>query len=212
MNKDTSVNNKKAVKTNSSLSSDQALIFIYKYFWIIIVLASLAVLYFGYQMFLLPRYKAIASNEEITNKQQQYIDKLQYYNQLIELKNTYEKINPEDKEKINQIVSTVNDQNEIYREAEFIIKKNGLTVESIEPVALDKVYDLPNISGATKKSLLLNNMKLTMTSCKLANVDYDSLIRVLKTFELNLRIMDVTKIEFDPAQKKAALNFITYQF
>jgi hypothetical protein len=152
------------------------------------------------------------SNAEVVKKNDEYLDKLQYYNELIGLRNAYAKITPEDKDKISQIVSNINDQNELYREVEYIIKKNGLKVDAIEPVTLDKTYDLPNISGKAKQSPLLNNMKLTMTSCKMSEVNYDSLIRVLKTFELNLRIMDIVKTEYDPKTKKASIQFITYQF
>ncbi len=199
-------------KKTPSISADQFYIYLYKFFWLIITILSLVVLAIGYQLFLLPKYNSIVSNQEIINKQQEYIDKSNYLNQLRGLKTAYEAISPEDREKIDQIVTTVNNQNDLYRETEYIIKKNGLTVEAIEPVVLDKSYDLPNISASTKKSPLLNNMKLTMTACKISNANYDSLVRVLKTFELNLRIMDVTKVEYDPASKKATLNFITYQF
>lgn len=201
-------------KTDESLRiiGRQLYALLYNFFWVIIAIACAAVLIFGYQMFLLGKYESIVSNREITNKQQEYIDKLQYYNQLVDLRNTYNKISPEDRAKINQIVTTVNNQTELYREAEYIIKKNGLTVESIEPVTLDKSYDLSNISNTPKRSNLLNNMRLTITACKIANVNYESLLRVLRTFELNLRIMDVIKVEYDPAQARASIQFITYQF
>lgn len=204
----------KAKKTDDSLKElgRQLYFFVYKFFWLFIAAASVAVLVAGYQLFLLAKYESIVSNQEITSKQQEYIDKLQYYNQLIDLRNTYDKIDPENREKINQIVTTVNNQTELYREAEYIIKKNGLTVESIEPVTLDKSYDLSNLSNAARRSELLNSMRLTITACKVANVSYESLIRVLKTFELNLRIMDVIKVEYDPAQARATIQFITYQF
>ena len=190
----------------------QVSVTVYRFFWVVIILVVLIVLFVAYQFFLLPEYNKIVSNAEVIKKNDEYLDKLQYYNQLIDLRNAYAKITPEDKEKISQIVSNINDQNELYREVEYIVKKNGLKVDAIEPVTLDKTYDLPNISGKAKQSPLLNNMKLTMTSCKMSEVNYDALIRVLKTFELNLRIMDIVKTEYDPATKKASIQFITYQF
>jgi uncharacterized protein (UPF0333 family) len=207
-NKDTSL--KKQV--NYDAIAGQLAVTVYKFFWIIIALAVLAVLYVAYIFFLLPEYNKIVSNAEVIKKNDEYLDKLQYYNQLIDLRNAYAKIKPEDKDKINQIVSNINDQNELYREVEYIVNKNGLKVESIEPVTLDSSYDLPNISSQTKQSPLLGNMKLTMTSCKMSDVNYESLLRVLKTFELNLRIMDIIKTEYDPNTRKAAVQFITYQF
>jgi len=204
-------NNKKS-GLDLGLNSNQIYLYVYKFFWLIILLVSAIVLFIAYQFFLLPKYNSIVSNQEITAKRQEYSDKLDYYNQLIALKTTYEKIKPEDRDKVNQIITTVANQNELYRETEYIIKKNGLTVEGIEPLTLDKSYDLPNIAPTSKRSVLLNNMKLTMTSCNIAKVNYEALIRVLKTFELNLRIMDVTKVEYDPVQQKATIHFITYQF
>lgn len=185
---------------------------VYRFFWVVIILAVLIVLFVAYQFFLLPEYNKIVSNAEVIKKNDEYLDKLQYYNQLIDLRNAYAKITPEDKDKISQIVSNINDQNELYREIEYIVKKNGLKVDSIEPVTLDKTYDLPNISGKAKQSPLLSNMKLTMTSCRMSEVNYESFIRVLKTFELNLRIMDIVKTEYDPHTRKASIQFITYQF
>jgi len=204
-------NNKKS-GLDLGLNSNQIYLYVYKFFWLIILLVSAIALFIAYQFFLLPKYNSIVSNQEITAKRQEYSDKLDYYNQLIALKTTYEKIKPEDRDKVNQIITTVANQNELYRETEYIIKKNGLTVEGIEPLTLDKSYDLPNIAPTSKRSVLLNNMKLTMTSCNIAKVNYEALIRVLKTFELNLRIMDVTKVEYDPVQQKATIHFITYQF
>jgi uncharacterized protein (UPF0333 family) len=202
--------NKKPVNYDEVVG--QLAVTVYKFFWIIIALAVLAVLYVAYLFFLLPEYHKIVSNAEVIKKNDEYLDKLQYYNQLIDLRNAYAKIKPEDKDKINQIVSNINDQNELYREVEYIVNKNGLKVESIEPVTLDSSYDLPNISSQTKQSPLLGNMKLTMTNCQMSNVNYESLIRVLKTFELNLRIMDIVKTEYDPLARKASIQFITYQF
>lgn len=192
--------------------ASQVAVTVYKFFWIIIVLAVIAVLYVAYLFFLLPEYHKIVSNAEVIKKNDEYLDKLQYYNQLIDLRNAYAKIKPEDKAKINQIVSNINDQNELYREVEYIVNKNGLKVDSIDPVTLDQSYDLPNISGKAKQSPLLGNMKLTMTNCQMSDVNYESLLRVLKTFELNLRIMDIVKTEYDPYTKKASIQFITYQF
>lgn len=192
--------------------TSQVAVTVYKFFWAIIFLVVVIVLYIAYNFFLLPEYNKIVSNAEVIKKNDEYLDKLQYYNQLIDLRNAYAKIKPEDKDKINQIVSNINDQNELYREVEYIVNKNGLKIDSIDPVTLDKSYDLPNISAKAKQSPLLNNMKMTMTACKMSNVNYDSLIRVLKTFELNLRIMDIVKTEYDPLTKKASIQFITYQF
>lgn len=207
-------NNEKVVKKPANYEEvlGQIAVTVYKFFGVVIAVAVLAVLLIAYKFFLLPEYNKIVSNAEVIKKNDEYLDRLQYYNQLIDLRNAYAKIKPEDKDKINQIVSNINDQNELYREVEYIVNKNGLKVDSIDPVTLDKTYDLPNISGKTKKSPLLANMKLTMTACKMSDVNYESLIRVLKTFELNLRIMDIIKTEYDPASKKATIQFITYQF
>jgi hypothetical protein len=207
-------NNEKPIKKQGNYEEviSQVAVKVYRFFWIIIVLAVIAVLFVAYKFFLLPEYNKIVSNAEVVKKNDEYLDKLQYYNQLIDLRNAYAKIKPEDKEKINQIVSNINDQNELYREVEYIVSKNGLKVDSIDPVTLDKSYDLPNISGKAKQSPLLSGMKLTMTSCKISDVNYESLIRVLKTFELNLRIMDIVKTDYDPLTKKASIQFITYQF
>lgn len=207
-------NNEKPIKKQIDYGEIiiQAEVVVYRFFGVIIAVAVVAVLYVAYQFFLLPEYNKIVSNTEVNKKNDEYLDKLQYYNQLIDLKNAYAKIKPEDKEKISQIVTNINNQNELYREVEYIVNKNGLKVDSIDPVTLDKSYDLSNISGKAKQSPLLNNMKLTMTACKMSNVNYESLIRVLKTFELNLRIMDIVKTEYDPSTKKATIQFVTYQF
>jgi len=195
-----------------SQSMDRFYVYLYKFFWLVILLVCGVILFFGYQWFLGPKYSAVVSNQGIIDKQQDTISKNQYYNQIVALKKLYEKISPENKQKIEQIVTADNDQNELYREAEYIVKKNGLTVESIEPSSLDASYDLPNISGASRQGGLLNRLTLTMTVCKLSKVNYEALVRVLKTFELNLRLMDVQKVEYNPAQQTAAIHFITYQF
>lgn len=207
-------NKEKSTKkvVNYAEISGQIAVVVYRFFWVVIILVVLAVLFVAYQFFLLPEYNKIVSNAEVIKKNDEYLDKLQYYNQLIDLRNAYAKITPEDKDKISQIVSNINDQNELYREVEYIVKKNGLKVDSIDPVTLDATYDLPNISGKAKQSPLLSNMKLTMTACKMSEVNYEAFIRVLKTFELNLRIMDIVKTEYDPLTKKATIQFITYQF
>ncbi len=190
----------------------RSLVMLYRFFWVVDLVAVVVVLFIAYQFFLRPEYNKIVSNTEVVKKNNEYIEKLQYYNQLIDLKNAYAKIKPEDKNKINQIISNINDQNELYREVEYIVNKNGLKVDSIDPVALDKAYDLSNISGKDKQSPLFATMKLTMTICKMSDVEYESLVKVLKTFEFNLRIMDIIKTEYDPLTKKASIQFITYQF
>jgi hypothetical protein len=55
-------------------------------------------------------------------------------------------------------------------------------------------------------------MQVVQTVCKIGDVSYEALLKVIKTFEVNLRIMDITKVEYDPAGRKATVYFLTYQF
>lgn len=200
-------------KTDYEALMSQGAFYLYKFFWVLIIVVMALLLLAAYQYFLLPKYDSIASNAQINQKRQEYIDRLNYYRQLSDLQKAYEKIKKDDIAKINDIVTNGKNQNDLYREVEYIVKKNGLKLDSIEPTTLDKSYALPNLGGLDRASSpLLGSMQVVQTVCKIGDVSYEGLLKVIKTFEVNLRIMDISKVEYDPTDRKATLYFLTYQF
>jgi len=184
----------------------------FKYFSLVILFIIIIIFIVAYQFLLKPKYNSIISGQEISNKKQEYLDKMKYFNQLKSLRRVYDSIDIKNLEKVNSIINNKNNQEEIFREIEYIANSNGLTLNNLKVSALDNSSTkLNNIIGSKYKNKLFDKIEIVKVDFDLLNVSYDNLISVLKTIENNLRIMDVISIDFAADVNQASLELYTYQ-
>ncbi|NCN25853.1 hypothetical protein COT94_01765 [Candidatus Falkowbacteria bacterium CG10_big_fil_rev_8_21_14_0_10_37_14] len=195
----------------ADVMTNQMLGYVYRFFWLINLIVIIIVFVVAYLFFLRPQYLNIVSNAKVNRAADSYLEQLMYYKQLLELKQVYLKIDQTDREKINSIVSVANEKNELFREFQYIIFSKGMTTVSIEPVEMDDNFVPPALSINSRGGNLLASRRSIKTTIKIADANYTNLLDMLKVLELNQRIMDVSKINYDPAKHTAELEVLTYK-
>ncbi|MFH1412884.1 MAG: hypothetical protein ABIG10_02545 [bacterium] len=196
---------------NSAVIMRQVNIYAYRFFNIIIIIAVLLVFFLSFQFSLKPKYSAILNEDEIHQKQEEYTQKMKYLMQLSQLKGTFDKILQDDKDKINAIVSNTNEKEDLFKEMDYLAERENLSLESLDVLPLEDSYSLENLAENNKRSRLFDQMMVVRTIVVLKDVSYEGLINALKTIEVNLRIMDVRRVEYDPLNRMATIELLTYQ-
>ena len=170
-------------------------IYSYKFFNIIIFVLAILIFVCFYFFLLEPKYSAILSNDELNKKRQEFTDQSYYLIELRQLK----------------AVNNTNEKQDLFQEMQYLAVRENLTLDSLDVLPLDRSYKLENLAGNTKRSPLFESVQVVKTAVVLSNVSYEGLIRAIKTIELNLRIMDINRVEYDPLNRKATIEFLTYQ-
>lgn len=200
---------KKAITPKISLT------FLVNYFNWFIALVSIIILFSGYWWLIRPKYNVIVRNELLKKEEKIYDDKVAYLQQLNEVKELFNKISPDDKNKIDIILSAGKDLDTVkinlIKEISYLGEINGALVEKIVITPLDdsegKFIELVKSKQRTFKN---EKLQILTVSFSLKGVDYEPLKRILARFERNLHLMDVTKVNFDPKSREAEIELYTY--
>lgn len=205
------------------------------YFHILTVIAVGAVLYIGYNYALLPKHKEVSGliKANILQKEQLYIDKQKELNSLRKVVDVYRSLSPDNLKKFADLIPPQYQKEDLFTEVVYLVSKNGFTVDSIV-VSSGNIADIPSAAeppsapGAAKRRT--DTIAATSTppsapviplpsgvskmSVKLAvgGVDYAGLRKLLGIFENNLRLLDISNLDFDPASKTVKLDLQTYYF
>ncbi len=182
--------------------------------WFVIFIC-LTILIVGYWWLVKPKYDFIASDQELTFKEKEYEDKVQYLKQLNELKNLYKGIGQDDKDKIDAILSANQDLDRLkiilLREIGQVGKEQKVAVDNIVITPLDNSSEkFLKIAENPKNNPLYEKLRMVQVTFLVKQVDYPVMQKILSRLEKSLRIMDVTKINFDPTVRQASLEFYTY--
>lgn len=192
-------------------SNEQLVNFLYHNFWLVDVLVVLVILLGSYYFLLKPKYDEIMSAKEVVAQMRDYEQKQEYFSSIKKLNNVYDDIPKKDKDKLNEIVNVSSDNTSIYQELQYLITDKGMTPLSIDPFNLDANYEFRPLSSNTKGGPLIAGRKLVKTVIQISNANYKGLYKLVERMELNLRIMDITKISYDPFLKIARLEVLTYK-
>ncbi|MFH1427951.1 MAG: hypothetical protein ABIG60_05515 [Patescibacteria group bacterium] len=184
--------------------------------WLILIISGL-ILILGIIFFVIPKYNEIrefirvneGKNIGDLNEATNYLEKL---NDLITI---YQKIDTVDIENIKSMLPEENIKEDLFTELESIITKNGLLVKSIiinEPegeTANNNQGRKINESQTARLSLPkdIKKIKINLT---VVGTNYFSFKNLLKALEKNLRIIDITNLEFSPEGETITLGLETY--
>ena len=208
--------NKKQVK----LLKIKINIFLMDYFNYLIFSFSLIILVVGLLTLVYPRYKQVSQEkEEAKNSLQvEYKTKSDYLDSILNLKSIYQLVSDEEKAKISNMLPATRDTSIIITEIESIAIKNSAILNSIkiEPQSTGSGTSSRTEVKEGKGSLagIFNEppdgVGLVKIEIKLSSVNYQTLKNIIKTFENNLRIFDIAKINFDVNKNEALLNIYSY--
>jgi len=194
------------------------LLFLYRYFYFFSLILVVVVITIGFFVFVIPKYKSISDN--INTKDQEKKLELDYLNnyqlELTKYKTSYEKLEKEDIEKVNKIYPSLEDVEELFTELAVLVKKNGLLLNSIEL----KKFEEKNVQKTAAKkednaqkegaiSELSDDIGVVDINLSISGVNYKSLKNILRTFENNLRILDIQSLSFQSGNS-LSLEIKTY--
>lgn len=193
------------------------LFFFANFFNIFVVLMCCLILAAGYWFLIRPKYQFVASNQRVMDAEKEYRQKAEYLKQLNEIKALYAKVAPEDKAKIDAVLSAGKDIDvlkiALLREIGYIGKINGATVENLQPTVLDtaqgKFLALKKGRAGMPNDAPLDIIKISFT---LNQVDYEQLKRIIVRLESSIRLLDITSLDFDPALRRAKVELYAYHF
>ncbi len=194
--------------------------FLINYFNYLIFSLSIIILAGGLFLLVYPKYQQISKeNQEAKNNFEiEYETKFNYLSSVRNFKKSYQSISDEEKTKIAGMVPRTSDASVIITEIESIAVRNSaiLTSIKIEPQGGDEKNNLKVRPKENKETTfgifneLPSGVGLIKIEVKLSSINYPILKNIVKAFENNLRLFDITKIKFNANEDEAILNIYSY--
>lgn len=190
--------------------------FLINYFNYLILALGAIITVAGLFILVYPKYQQIAkTNKEIRkNFLAGYEARSDYLNSVRDLKKSYQSITDGDKAKIDAMAPKQSDAGAIITEIESIAASNSAILNSIriEPVGSGGQVEVKE-NKETAAGIFNQpptGAGLVKIEVKLSAVDYQVLKNIIKTFENNLRLFDIAKINFKVSENQALLNIYSY--
>jgi len=187
--------------------------------WLIFVFC-IFIIFSGFIFLIKPKYTEVSGLTDTSQqeKEQELIAKKKELRNLEDLKEAYSVIDPEDIKRVEAMLPNKYIYEELFSRFENIVLRNNLMLESLKikadgygSVDTGNVGARKKIKSGEEETLKLPvGVKKVSVSLNIIGVDYLGLKGLLKTFEDNLRLMDVTKVVLRQDNGIAELEVDTY--
>ena len=212
----------KEVLTKHKTSSDkgkkkQQIItnFLFHYLGIIIFIFIFLFFIFGILYIILPKYNSIKDDITATNvaKKKEKEDMELYLLKLKSYLNNFNKISDQDKEKINVLLPNSGQVEYLLVNMESLVRQRGLMLTSLEITEKEKTKESKTRRAKTSESEKIDlppGVNIITIKMEITGTDYNSLKKLLKEIENNLRILDIDKIGFSPGGTCLSIEMTSY--
>lgn len=204
-------NNRQPQKNKNSVN-----LFLNEYFQIIIVVSLLLFLALAYFIVLGPRFsiaqEAIRTNiESEKNLYANNLRKLESYRAINEV---YKKMNPEDLRRFNTVLPDNYVPERLFGEIEEIVSRGGWLVGGLKIVEPGEALGTPegSVSATSSFFSLPENVSQYSLELEVTAIDYAGFQNLLRILENNLRLFDITSVEFLPSNASAKIILTTYYY
>jgi len=207
------------VNNRNQKNKNLANIFLKEYFSALVAVILILFLAVAYFIVLQPKFASVqdsirsglASEKSLAAASSK---KLASYQAMSDI---YKKINPADLQRFNMVLPDNYVPEKLFGEVEEILSRGGWLMNSLK-------IDRPKEEGseiaseggdqAAASGVALNGQKIGRYNLELsvAAIDYAGLKNLLKTFENNLRLFDVTKVAFSSSGATAQISLSTYYY
>ncbi len=185
----------------SSNKRKLALIF-FRYSRLFTIVLLLFIFVLSYLFVIGPKYKKMKKTSEyLTGIRMDELNKLETY--LERLKNfnkSYKNVSELDRERMNKIIPSTNNYEDLLVEIEDIVNNRGLVLRSVSIKTSKRSPNTSRAKTTVKKeeetNPSLENIEVLSLSLEINEVDYDSMKELLSDFEMNLRLIDVDSVDF----------------
>jgi len=183
-------------------------LFLNNYFNLILVFVLALILLGAYLAFIKPKYQEtkLLIQNNLEQQQRLYAEQVKKLNNLRVVSDLYEKIPVSDLDKFNEVLPDDYVKEALFGELEEIITQNGFVVNSIS--LSDSGLSIENEEEANSKEKV-GSLSISLS---LSAINYNNLKNLLRLLESNLRLFDVTEINFDPGGNGVELILSTYYY
>lgn len=191
------------------------LLYLYKYFNILIILSAIIVLLLGFYFVIEPKRNSISGSLDAANQERQKSkeDLGNLITSINKYKSSFDKIDKADKDKMNAMIPEKLKKEELFIQFENMVKSSGLILSSLaikESVKKDSA-NLRTAKTADKADVSLpQNIGAAVLSADISGIDYRAFINFLKTIEGSLPLMNVKKLSFSPSGESLKIDVETY--
>lgn len=170
--------------------------FLEKYHRLVAVLIFLGIVFFGWLILLRPQLKNIKQTGtlHIRRIKENLQEREHYLVQLQTMEKNFEKINLKALAKLNHLFYQEDELIYLYAELEALFKKYNLEIQAL------------NITKEKTEGLAEVNVIANLTGA----LDYAKFKEVLVSLENNVRLLDLTSLNFTPGEGTSTFNFKTY--
>ena len=197
--------------------------FLNKYFHFIIIIIVLLILTLAYFYIIKPKYfKAMEAIEgNLSSQKEIYLEQLTKLNNYKSLVNAYKKVSPAEIEKINSILPTKYEKEQLFIELGYVIPENGFQLNNLtitEKKTDDEEVSDPRarrdqgeeVSETDFLQKLPKGVGYIMIDLDIALVDYKNFKRLLNILENNIKLLDIYKLSFNPSSESAQISAVSY--
>ncbi|MCK5212270.1 hypothetical protein KAJ89_06215 [Candidatus Parcubacteria bacterium] len=171
-----------------------------------------AILTFGYFYILKPKYESIAKEISATNeeKENKKADMVRILSRLSTYRNNYNAISHSDRERVEYLLPADPAPEILFLQMENLADQLGLLLVSltVQPKTNDASQKKPISQKVT--NIKVQGVELIAVQAMFVGVDYKGLKMLLRRVEKNIRLMDITNLEFNPGAQTAVIELNTY--
>ena len=188
------------------------------YFASIIAAVLVIFLLSAYWLVIAPKISQTRETIQINLDQQQnlYLISRRKLTNLEALSEMYQKINPADLQKFNAVLPDSYPPEKLFGEIAELLSRGGWLISEISLQVSEEDTEGPPRSvdpkDAPSASRQINNLERINIVLKVETIDYAGFKRLLGMIETNLRLLDVSELEFFPSDRRANFILTTYYY
>jgi len=197
-------------------------LFLNNYFNIILAVVLILFLFFAYLVFLRPKFRATQALIRANTEEKQLLYKTTQ-TRLASLKvisEVYQKISPSDLQKFNSVLPDSYVRERLFGELEEIIGQGGWLVSGIIISSAEDSAAAPTLASGedgaepAAPAPTSSNKKVDTINLEISigAIDYSGFKNLLRILESNLRLFDVTSVDFSPTVNAATIVISTYYY
>ncbi len=208
-----------AATPSQNNSQNSLIVFLNDNFNLAIVFVVIIFLTAAYFLVIRPKFEEtlVAIKDNIDQQEKFYQTQKQKLADLQAAAALYHTVGADNIGKVNTILPDEYAKEKLFGEMDDILSQQGLILNSLTLIKPDDgaIDEQAPMSGGDTRSLNIPNAEhigIIQANMSISAIDYAALKNLLPLLESHLQLIDVEKLDFDPAGKSVQLVFNTYYF
>ncbi len=189
-------------------------LFLNDYFNIILAVVLILFLIASYFIFLAPKFQSTQEAIRVNTEEKQILFETTQKRlaNLKALQEVYSKINPADLQKFNSVLPDNYVRERLYGELDEVISSGGWILSSVEITPSEQL--VKEVATEETAGTPAQNKKIGTVQVRLSisAIDYAGFKKLLRVLESNLRLFDITDVQFSPSSGGAGITLTTYYY